>query len=254
MAGILFNSASKTMVSGDTSPVKSITGAVVQEQVALSTFPAGTDHVWSMAIPSGSAAARSALSDTTAAGPLFTPDAAGSYVLTCLVDSTTTYSMLVAVAAVTIAESVQAARYQPLANSVIPTPSLGETLFESEDNGRLSVKVASTGIVYALARAGSGSIVATTRLINTSSPYTVLSTDCCIFCDTDAGAITVLLPAGVDGTGYTVINTGSAGNDVTLTPNGTEQINAGGAGVSQTITDGNAAGITFETTENWWAR
>lgn len=90
----------------------------------------------------------------------------------------------------------------------------------------------------------------TTRV--TASPYAVLSTDEIIYVDTDGGAITVNLPAGVDGKHYKVINCGSSGNDITLDPNGAEQIYGSGAGVALTLFDGEVVDLHFETTENWW--
>ena len=71
-----------------------------------------------------------------------------------------------------------------------------------------------------------------------------------VYCDTDGGAITVTLPAGDNGRTYRVINTGSSGNDVTLTPNGSELLN--GFNASETLIDAENLLITFETTEGWW--
>jgi len=73
-----------------------------------------------------------------------------------------------------------------------------------------------------------------------------------VFCDTDGGALTVTLPAGVIGRHYRIINCGSGGNDVTVTPATGEQIKGAGADVSQTISDGEVMILTFETTEEWW--
>lgn len=93
--------------------------------------------------------------------------------------------------------------------------------------------------------------VTTKRLTNADSPYTVLATDNAIFCDTDAGAITVNLPVGVNEKPYKVINSGTSGNDVTLNPNGTEQIYKSGAGTGITLIDLEIANLHFETTEHW---
>jgi hypothetical protein len=49
-----------------------------------------------------------------------------------------------------------------------------------------------------------------------------------------------------------VINCGSGSHDVTLDPNGTEQIYGGGAGVALTLHDGEKADLHFETIEGWW--
>lgn len=89
----------------------------------------------------------------------------------------------------------------------------------------------------------------TTRLVAGDSPYTVLATDHGIFCDTNGGAITVLLPAGVDGKAYYIINCGSSGNNVTLTPDGTELLY--GFAASETMFDTEVFDIHYETTEGW---
>ncbi len=62
----------------------------------------------------------------------------------------------------------------------------------------------------------------TKRIVNNDSPYTVLSKDQNIFADTDGGAITINLPAGFDSRELFITNTGSSGNAVTISPNGTD--------------------------------
>lgn len=89
----------------------------------------------------------------------------------------------------------------------------------------------------------------TKRLVAADSPYTVTLYDEVVFCDTDAGPITVNLPAGKNGLGYRIINCGSFGNDVTITPNGVEYIEGS---TSKIISDGFSAEICYETTEGWW--
>ena len=114
-----------------------------------------------------------------------------------------------------------------------------------------AVKVASSPTFAGLTTTA-GRIVNTTRLINTDSPYAVLSTDHVIFCDTDAGAITANLPAGVEGTHYKLINCGASGNDLTVDPNGTEQLYGAGAGVAATLADGEVIDIHYNATEGWF--
>ena len=96
----------------------------------------------------------------------------------------------------------------------------------------------------------SGRIHKTTRIINTASPYTILATDHEIFVDTDGGAVTVNLPAGIDGTNYRIINTGSSANNITIAPNGAELLT--GANANKTLSDGLILILTYETTEGWW--
>jgi hypothetical protein len=90
----------------------------------------------------------------------------------------------------------------------------------------------------------------TKRLVAADSPYAVILYDEEIFCDTDAGPITVNLPAGENGLEYTIINCGSSGNDVIITPDGSELIN--GVGASKTLADGLAVTLCYEPTEGWW--
>lgn len=90
----------------------------------------------------------------------------------------------------------------------------------------------------------------TTRLVAADSPYTVLIYDEVIFCDTDAGSITVNLPEGRRGLGCRIINCGSSLNDVTVVPYGTELLD--GLNASKTLSDGSVVDLCYETTEGWW--
>lgn len=91
-----------------------------------------------------------------------------------------------------------------------------------------------------------GKIVKTTRVTTT---YTALASDHTILCDTDGGAFTLTLPAGIDGTYYRIINVGTSGNDVTIATNASETILGNASG---TLIDGDRLIITYETTEGWW--
>lgn len=95
-----------------------------------------------------------------------------------------------------------------------------------------------------------GRIVNTTRIIAGQSPYTMLVTDHTIFCDTDAGTITVNLLAGVNGTAHRIINCGNSNNNLTITPDGAELLL--GANNNFTLLDGEILTIVYETTEGWW--
>jgi hypothetical protein len=93
------------------------------------------------------------------------------------------------------------------------------------------------------------------RIANTSrytTTQTLGATDHIVFCDTDGAVWTLTLPAGVEGTHYKIINCGSSGNDLTVDPDGTEQLYGGGAGVAQTLSDGEVINIHYNATEGWW--
>ena len=91
-----------------------------------------------------------------------------------------------------------------------------------------------------------GRIVNTTRITGNT---TLDATNHNVFCDTDGGAFTVTLPAGVDGTQYVIYNTGSSGNAVTVAPDGAELLL--GDNSNYDILDDDDEQITFEPTEGW---
>ncbi len=147
MAGILANSASKTMTSG--SADNSVSGYLVGEQIVLTVTPTGTDYVWAVAKPSGSATARSNLDATTGASVKFTPDAEGYFTVSCVVDSTTTYTLRIAAQSIGTVTYHSASNFSPLNNAQVPVPALGHTWFHSTELGGPAYKVGST--VYPIA-------------------------------------------------------------------------------------------------------
>jgi hypothetical protein len=106
-----------------------------------------------------------------------------------------------------------------------------------------------TNVFSATQTIAAGLIVAVKRLVVGDSPYTALATDEVLFADTDGGAITVNLPAGVAGTHYKIINCGTSGNAVTVDGNGAEKVYGA---LTQTLSDGDVIDLHYETTEGWW--
>lgn len=68
--------------------------------------------------------------------------------------------------------------------------------------------------------------------------------------NTDGGTFIYRLPAGVSGTTYRIVNTGTSGNNLTITPNGSE--NLLGANSSFTLSDGEALVIVYDSTDGWY--
>jgi hypothetical protein len=90
------------------------------------------------------------------------------------------------------------------------------------------------------------------RLINTTrytSAQTLTERDDNVFVDTDGGAVTITLPAGVDGQHFRIINCGSSGNLVTIDGDGAETVRGA---LTQTLSDSEILDLTYETTEGWW--
>ena len=140
MAGITATSVTTSLVAGDTSTDKNIAGFIVGEKITLGLTSAGTTRTWSLGAPNGSAVAKSALSDDSGTAPYFTPDVAGYYVLTCIIDGTTTYILRIACAAQASVDQAGSIRFAPLADGEVPTPVAGVTLYYSSTQSALCIK------------------------------------------------------------------------------------------------------------------
>ncbi len=92
-----------------------------------------------------------------------------------------------------------------------------------------------------------GRIKTVTRKTTT---YVILVTDSVIFGNTDGGAWTATLPAGVSGQTYRIINSGSSGNILTVTPNGSEHLL--GVNSSFNLFDAEALDLTYDATDGWY--
>ncbi len=92
-----------------------------------------------------------------------------------------------------------------------------------------------------------GRIKNTTRVTTT---YTVLVSDEVVFANTDSAAFTATLPAGAEGQTFKIINTGSSANDLTLAPNGAEDLL--GANSNFTLADGETLILTYNASDGWF--
>jgi hypothetical protein len=125
----------------------------------------------------------------------------------------------------------------------IPADMILETTQDDGTGNTDLLRLTTDGVV----KTSGGRIKSTTRITSADSPYTALATDHFIVADTDA-AITINLPAGVDGTEYQIKNSGTGGYDVTVDGDGAETIDGD---TTQTLSDGEAIQIVFESTEEW---
>lgn len=83
-----------------------------------------------------------------------------------------------------------------------------------------------------------------------SSPYTPTSTDQTIRCDTTFSQIIINLPAGIDGTVYTIENIGNSGNDVVYGPVVGETLF--GVSGSENLYDAESIVVKFKESTGWW--
>lgn len=147
MAGIGAVSPTKTHAAAGADV--NATGFVTKEQIALTADISGSGYAWSVAIPAASAPNQSGLDDAESATPKFTPDVPGYYVITVVVDGATTYVLRLAVVAAAVASQAQGINLLPLADSQVPTPQTGVTIYYSTDLGA-PAKKNTAGTVSAL--------------------------------------------------------------------------------------------------------
>lgn len=119
------------------------------------------------------------------------------------------------------------------ANLRIESSSAGVNLWESDTTNN---KIISNG----------GRVDKITRK---TAAYTLTASDHIVFVNTDSAAVTITLPAGIEGTHYIIKNTGSSGNAVTINPNGSETIVGA---TSFTLLDGEDLDIHFNATDYWY--
>jgi hypothetical protein len=138
MAGIVATSLTTNNAS-TTAADSSISGYVAGERITLTTTPTGTSYAWTLSSPGGSE--RASLNDDDAASVSFVPDVDGYYVVTCTVSGVTVYVLRIAVAVVGTVGVISALRFAPLADTQVPTPALGVTLYYSTTQSSLAVKL-----------------------------------------------------------------------------------------------------------------
>lgn len=137
MAGIVAAAASKTHAASGADVSDS--GFITGEQVALSVTPTGTDYQWALAIPSGSSSARVRFSGDDTATASFTPDVAGIYSVSVVVDGTT-YILRLSVTQLAQSTTLEALRLIPVADSQVPAPAVGVAVYYSSTRSALVVK------------------------------------------------------------------------------------------------------------------
>jgi hypothetical protein len=137
--------------------------------------------------------------------------------------------------------------YNGIASGSGSTVSAVDQWFKATVRG---IEAVSGEYVYIIGDIKHDTIQATNKLIGEDSPYTVIARDTILFCDTSSSAITVNLPVGIEGTNLKVVNCGT--NDVTVDPNGTEQLFGAGAGVAATLATGENIDIHYNETYGWW--
>ncbi len=140
MSGITAVSATTTLDAGSTTADNTVSGFVSKEQIALGLTGSPATALWSLSKPSTSGSS-CRLDDETSLRPLFSPDVDGVFVVSCLVDGTTTYVLRFSVVSTAITSAVSAFHFLPCLNAQVPTPSSGRTIFFSIDSGVMSQKV-----------------------------------------------------------------------------------------------------------------
>lgn len=128
----------------------------------------------------------------------------------------------------------------PINVSYLPELS-GVTITSVVDNDVLTYE-SSTGLWVNK----QSSIKNTTRVTTT---YTILVTDEIIFANTDSAGYIISLPVGIDGQTFKIINSGTSGKTLTVSPNGAEKLL--GANTNFNLSDQESLLLTFEPVEGW---
>lgn len=147
MAGI--NAVSVTKTHNNSGADVATTGFLINERITLSASPTGSGYLWALAAPNDSVPVYSALDDDSDEGPAFTPDVAGFYTVSVLVNGVTQYVLRITVTDVAVARQAQGINLLPLANAQVPTPQAGVTIYYSVELGAPAKKDTS-GTVTAL--------------------------------------------------------------------------------------------------------
>lgn len=126
------------MASGETAPDLAVSGYVLSESIALSTFPAGASYSWGISKPSGGTV-RSDLSNASIPAPVVSPDVAGYYVVTCNVDGFA-YVLRISVSQVAVTTPYESIRFMPLTDAQVPAPTMGVALYFSSTQNKLAIK------------------------------------------------------------------------------------------------------------------
>jgi hypothetical protein len=145
MAGIIAIAATGQVQSGDTSADNNASGFLTAEQIALATTPTGSSYSWGLSRPQGSTA-RADLNSLTDATPVFTPDVAGVYCITCDVDGTP-YTLRLSVTQLAVSHPLEALRFSPVTDAQVEAPTLGAAMYYSSDQGRLVTKLTDDTVV-----------------------------------------------------------------------------------------------------------
>lgn len=140
MSGITAQSASRSVLAGGTSPTNTASGFLTKEQISFGITGSPLSAVWSVSKPHNSGTYVN-ISNAISLNPVLTPDKEGVYVISCLVDGVTTYTLTLGVVESSVVSTISSIHFLPCFNVQITAPRSGYTLFYSIENDGLSVKL-----------------------------------------------------------------------------------------------------------------
>ena len=140
-------------------------------------------------------------------------------------------------------------------SSTVTSAPIGAQFLTLAADGTLTnerVLTPGTGLSGTDAGAGSTYTLDAIRTVTrtTSATYNVTASDEDIFANTDSTSITLNLQAGSANRRHRIVNTGTSGNTVSVTPNGAE--NLLGANSAFTLNDGESLIIQYNSTDGWY--
>lgn len=145
MAGINASSSSKSHTN--TGEDVAVSGFIAGEVIELTDSISGTDYLWTVALPSGSSAARVGFAGEDESSASFTPDVSGTYTVSVVIDGVT-HHLRIGVARLAFTNAVEGVRLTPVTDSQVPTPATGLTEFCGADHGNVLCVKDANGDVF----------------------------------------------------------------------------------------------------------
>ena len=146
MSGITAISPNGLVDAGSSSPVNTASGFLTKEQISFGLTGSPMSAIWSLSKPSTSGSACSIIG-ASSLNPVLTPDTEGVYVVSCLVDGSTTYVLTLSIVASSSVSTISALHLLPADPVQIPTPRSGATVFFNLLTSEIAAKYPDGNIV-----------------------------------------------------------------------------------------------------------
>lgn len=133
-----------------------------------------------------------------------------------------------------------------------PTPEADKVYFYALDDGGVTILniKRSDGSTVAISL-GSGSGITLNNIVQRNTANKTIDATANIwFGNTDSVSFTYTLPAGISNTTYKIVNTGTSGKILTVSPDGSEHLL--GVNSNFNLNNGESLELSYNTTDGWY--